>query len=113
MPATHVITFKLKDDTDLLAARSLFEGVFEMKNSCKKADGVSYMLSVRGGKQITEGLLGKLAKEWEWTFVFEFENTDDLQYFLLKDPTHQKFAGSFRPLLADAIALTFDDHVFA
>ncbi|KAL1740046.1 hypothetical protein HDZ31DRAFT_12117, partial [Schizophyllum fasciatum] len=123
MPTTHIIAFKLKEGTDLVAARALFEKAFDFKATvlqaltfhqdlCKKPDGALYVRGVRGGKQVTEGLLGQIAKGWEWAFVFEFANTDDLQYFLLKDPEHQKFAASFRPLLADATALTFDDKVF-
>ncbi|KAL1740928.1 hypothetical protein HDZ31DRAFT_85148 [Schizophyllum fasciatum] len=112
MPTTHIIAVKLKEGTDLVAACALFEKAFDFKDLCKKPDGALYVRAVRGGKQVTEGLLGQIAKGWEWAFVFEFANTDDLQYFLLKDPEHQKFAASFRPLLADATALTFDDKVF-
>ncbi|KAL1702864.1 hypothetical protein EV121DRAFT_292920 [Schizophyllum commune] len=112
MPVAHIITFKLKEDVDLSAARKLFERVYEFKEICKKSDGATYVRAIRGGKQVTDGLLGQLAKDWEYAFLFAFESTNDLEYFLLMDPEHQKFAADFRPLLADAIALTFEDRVF-
>ncbi|KAL1675373.1 hypothetical protein EV122DRAFT_268449 [Schizophyllum commune] len=118
MPVAHIITFKLKEDVELSAARKLFERVYEFKDICKKPDGATYVKANRGGKQVTDGLLGQLAKGWEYAFLFAFEasqcfaSTTDLEYFLLKDPEHQKFAADFRPLLADAIALTFEDRVF-
>ncbi|KAL1663313.1 hypothetical protein GGF50DRAFT_57181 [Schizophyllum commune] len=117
MPVAHIIAFKLKEDVNLSAARKLFERVYEFKEICKKPDGTTYVKAIRGGKQasvlqVTDGLLGQLAKGWEYAFLFAFESTNDLEYFLLKDPEHQKFAADFRPLLADAIALTFEDRVF-
>ena len=33
MPVAHIITFKLKEDVDLSAARKLFERVYEFKVS--------------------------------------------------------------------------------
>ncbi|KAI5828646.1 hypothetical protein K523DRAFT_306745 [Schizophyllum commune Tattone D] len=112
MPTSHVIAVKLKEDVDLAAARKLFERVYEFKEICKKPDDTTYVKAIRGGKQVTEGLLGQLAKGWEYAFLFAFESSTDLEYFLLKDPEHQKFAADFRPLLADAVALTFNDRTF-
>ncbi|WVQ86154.1 hypothetical protein IAT38_008322 [Cryptococcus sp. DSM 104549] len=88
MTILHIVAFKTGSPAGLSALTTAF---LALQSEClNPTTGQPYIQEVRGGKQIsTEGR----DRGMQVCFVMEFENDDDLQYYLYKDPAHEQFKG--------------------
>ncbi|KAK1923245.1 stress responsive A/B barrel domain-containing protein [Papiliotrema laurentii] len=83
MPVTHIVAFNVPANT----AGSLTSAFLDLKEGCKK-DGQSYILSVKGGKQISPE---PFHHDIKVVFIVEFATADDIAYYLDHDPVHDAF----------------------
>ncbi|OWZ30159.1 hypothetical protein LQV05_002847 [Cryptococcus neoformans] len=109
MTIIHVVAFKTATPSTI---GPLTTSIKALKDNCiNPRTGKPYILDLRGGKQIsTEGL----DRGMKVVFVMEFENDDDLQYYLYEDPAHDQFKKSAKGEweAIDVIALDFSNGEF-
>ncbi|WWC92386.1 uncharacterized protein L201_007343 [Kwoniella dendrophila CBS 6074] len=109
MVVYHIVAFKTRSATGLQALREAF---LALPQEClHPTTNKPYIQIARGGKQIsTEGK----DRGMQVCFVMEFENEDDLAYYLDKDPVHEEFknkaGGEWETM--DVVAMDFNEGVF-
>ncbi|OCF45642.1 hypothetical protein I317_00544 [Kwoniella heveanensis CBS 569] len=86
MVVFHIVAFKTRSASGL---QTLRENFLALPERClHPKTGESYIKIARGGKQIsTEGK----DRGMQVCFVMEFDNEEDLAYYLDQDPIHEEF----------------------
>ncbi|WWC72661.1 uncharacterized protein I206_106625 [Kwoniella pini CBS 10737] len=109
MVVYHIVAFKTKSAAGLEPLR---QGFLALPEKClHPKTGKPYIQIARGGKQISSE--GK-DRGMQVCFVMEFENEDDLAYYIDEDPVHEDFkkqAGGEWDVL-DVVAMDFNQGVF-
>ncbi|WVR08682.1 hypothetical protein IAU60_005740 [Kwoniella sp. DSM 27419] len=108
MVVFHIVAFKTKSAEGL---KALTDSFLALPKDCISPAGQPYIKIARGGRQIsTEGK----DHEMQVCFVMEFENEEDLDYYLYKDPVHEQFKtnamGQWETM--DVVALDFKEGAF-
>ncbi|TYJ55230.1 hypothetical protein B9479_004060 [Cryptococcus floricola] len=87
MAIFHIVSFKTSNPEASLGP--LTENLRLLQGSCVNPDTKKpYILDLKGGNVLeTEGR----NKGMEVVFIMEFENKNDLDYYLYKDPAHEEF----------------------
>ncbi|KAL1742713.1 hypothetical protein HDZ31DRAFT_42672 [Schizophyllum fasciatum] len=102
MPVLHVFKFTLRGDTPQSEADRVCSGFLELQGRCKK-DGKAYIVSMKGGRQITDAKAPSL----QYVFVCEFKSEQDLAYFMRDDPVHRAYASTLKPHAVDIQGMEF------
>ncbi|WVQ70779.1 hypothetical protein IAR50_000301 [Cryptococcus sp. DSM 104548] len=107
MTIFHIVSFKTSNPEASLGI--LTENLRLLQGSCVKPDTKKpYILDLKGGKVLkTEGA----NKGMEAVFIMEFGNSDDLDYYLWKDPAHEEFKKSAKGEwgVVDVVAMDFEN----
>ncbi|ODN99580.1 hypothetical protein L198_03424 [Cryptococcus wingfieldii CBS 7118] len=107
MAIFHIVSFKISNPEASLGL--LTEKLRLLQGSCVNPDTKKpYILDLKGGNVLeTEGR----NKGMEVVFIMEFENRNDLDYYLYKDPAHEEFKKSALGELGvvDAVVMDFED----
>ncbi|ORY31288.1 hypothetical protein BCR39DRAFT_587613 [Naematelia encephala] len=108
MTIYHVVSFSTADATSLA---EITKGLRALKTTCVKPDGKPYIKSLHGGSQTSkEGRDHGM----QVAFILEFENDEDLQYYLFTDEVHDQFktkAGK-EYQATGVVVLDFEDGVY-
>ncbi|WVQ95461.1 hypothetical protein IAU59_002558 [Kwoniella sp. CBS 9459] len=109
MVVFHIVAFKTRSASGL---QTLRENFLALPERCvHPKTGESYIKIARGGRQIsTEGK----DRGMQVCFVMEFDNEEDLAYYLDEDPVHEEFknkAGGEWEVL-DVVAMDFNESVY-
>ncbi|KAI5821154.1 stress responsive a b barrel domain-containing protein [Pyronema omphalodes] len=90
MTITHIVLVKLPQAT-AEDFKTLSDGFNSLATGCKKPDGSTYILSVKGGLENSpEAAL--LNKGFTHGWVVEFASKEDRDYYILEDPVHAAYA---------------------
>jgi len=83
---THAVSLRLKPET----AEEASSRFFGLKSLCRKPDGTTYVIDVKGGADISiEGFQNGFTH----IFFVTFASVEDRDYYVTKDPAHTAFVG--------------------
>ncbi|THX65145.1 hypothetical protein D6D11_00683 [Aureobasidium pullulans] len=106
---THIVLFKYRADITWSDFEKHFESFMALKTTS---------LNPTTGKPLIKSLKAGKNRSWEpfnkgftHGFVLEFENQDDLDYYLTKEPVHIAFSKSAGPLIEDSCVIDIKDGV--
>ncbi|KAL1863662.1 hypothetical protein Plec18170_000500 [Paecilomyces lecythidis] len=106
---THIVLFKYKPSITWSEFEAHFDTFLALKHKCVKPDtGRPYMKSMKAGKNRS---WEDFSKGMTHGFVLEFENQDDLDYYLTEDPVHLKFSRDAAPLIEDSVVVDIQDGI--
>ncbi|KAL1736936.1 hypothetical protein EV714DRAFT_279438 [Schizophyllum commune] len=109
MVLQHVLAFNLIPSLSEADVKTVFDGILNLKPTCVKPDGKTYIRSIKGGKQNSKEGADKGIK---WVFIVEFENEEDRDYYVHTDPVHAALAKTLISQVADIAVLDFTEDVF-
>ncbi|KAI5824537.1 hypothetical protein K523DRAFT_420719 [Schizophyllum commune Tattone D] len=109
MVLQHVLAFNLIPSLSEADSKAVFDGIFNLKPTCVKPDGKTYIRSIKGGKQNSKEGADKGIK---WVFIVEFENEEDRDYYVHTDLVHAALAKTLISQVADIAVLDFTEGVF-
>jgi hypothetical protein len=98
---THIVLFKYRPNISWTDFENHFHSFTSLRTKCLR-NGKPYMKSMRMGKNRS---WEPFSKGMTHGFVLEFENQDDLDYYLTKDPVHLEFSRQAGPLLEDSVVV--------
>ncbi|KAJ9117987.1 hypothetical protein QFC20_000268 [Naganishia adeliensis] len=108
-PVTHVVSFKFSPDATVEQRAGLYNALMGLKESCKK-DGEPYILSVKGGRQISKE---PFHHDMQIGFIVEFASSEDLDHYASADEAHQAFIKEWavpeRGVVAGVVVLDFEE----
>ncbi|KAL9620669.1 MAG: hypothetical protein Q9160_004805 [Pyrenula sp. 1 TL-2023] len=110
MTIVHIVLFKPNPSLTKNQVKELYNDMTNLKNTCiHPTTKQPYITSFKGGKDNSpEGKQGG----FEYGFVVEFESTQDRDYYLNDDPSHQAFVAKIKKgLVDDARVLDFEPGV--
>ncbi|KAF7184595.1 hypothetical protein CNMCM7691_005779 [Aspergillus felis] len=106
---THIVLFKYKPSITWSEFERHFEVFLALQHKCVKPDtGRPYMKSMKAGKNRS---WENFSKGMTHGFVLEFENQDDLDYYLMQDPVHLQFSKDAAPMIEDSVVVDIKDGV--
>ncbi|KAI1324890.1 stress responsive A/B barrel domain-containing protein [Xylariaceae sp. FL0255] len=102
MLINHLVLFQYKTDAAADAVGKAIKGMLALKDTCLHAETQKpYIKPLTGGKDNSpEG--------HSYAFVFEFENEEDRDYYLKKNPAHPAFADFLRPIVEKAVVVDYE-----
>lgn len=81
-----------------------------LKDACMKKDtGEKYIVDIRGGRNHSEE---EFKASFTHGFVVEFENAEDVRYYLEEDPAHAAFVEVVKTMLKGAGVVDFTPGMF-
>ncbi|GHJ84062.1 hypothetical protein NliqN6_0464 [Naganishia liquefaciens] len=86
-PVTHIVSFKFNAKASADDQAGLYRALLNLKDACKK-DGKPYILSAKGGRQISKE---PFHHDMQIGFILEFASSEDLDYYCDHDEAHQAF----------------------
>ncbi|CAJ0547387.1 Ff.00g041410.m01.CDS01 [Fusarium sp. VM40] len=97
MGINRVVQFQFKSDTGDEAVKKVSAKIQGLKEKCVHPESnKSYIRSIQGGADSApEGLQQGITH----AFVIQFDNTDDRDYYALKDPAHLAVVAELGPLV--------------
>ncbi|ROW06617.1 hypothetical protein VMCG_04244 [Cytospora schulzeri] len=106
----HIVQFQFKEGTSESDKQNVAHEVLALKDRCLGPEtGKPYIKSLTGGKNNSpEGINDGL----EYAFVVEFENTEDRDYYVFKDPAHDSFKALGGPKLEKAVVVDYNKGLF-
>ncbi|RPB17377.1 hypothetical protein P167DRAFT_561665 [Morchella conica CCBAS932] len=89
MTITHIVMLKYPEGTSEATIKQTLDDAIALKSTClHPKTGKPYMLSVKAGRDNSpEGIQNGFTH----LFVMEFENAEDRDYYVAKDPVHQVY----------------------
>ncbi|RSH86979.1 hypothetical protein EHS25_003467 [Saitozyma podzolica] len=103
MTIYHIVSFKVPGGAS--AHSQLTSDFFSLKDTCvRPTDAKPYISAIRGGRQSSKE--GK-DQGMDVVFILEFDNDEDLQYYLWKDPAHDAFKNNIK--IDGVVVLDFTD----
>ncbi|KAF2654088.1 hypothetical protein K491DRAFT_601522 [Lophiostoma macrostomum CBS 122681] len=110
MTIIHVVLFEFKADTSAEKVTEACEGMLALRNECHHpTSSKPYIKTSSGGVDNSpEGLQGGLTHG----FVVEFESAEDRDYYVKKDPAHQKFIKFVGPLVEQVKVVDYEPGKF-
>lgn len=109
MPVVHIVLFEFKPTLSRETVVNACQRMLDLEKNCKHPKtNKPYVKSHGGGRDNSpEGLQGGFTHG----FVFEFENEEDRDYYVAKDPVHQEFVGFVKELVQNIRAVDFQPGV--
>ncbi|KAF1978063.1 dabb-domain-containing protein [Bimuria novae-zelandiae CBS 107.79] len=111
MAITHVVFFGFKPTVSEEQIVETFNRLQHLEQQCvHPTSSKPYIKSLKaGGNNSPEGL----AKPYTHAFVVEFEDAEDRDYYVDKDPAHNEFKNHVGELLAHLQVVNFEPGNFA
>ncbi|OCL04643.1 hypothetical protein AOQ84DRAFT_415718 [Glonium stellatum] len=96
-PITHIVLFKYSPSITWAKLESHFSSFLSLQSKClHPSTRKPYMKSMRMGKNRS---WEPYSKGMTHGFVLEFEDQDDLNYYLTQDPVHKAFSQTAKDLM--------------
>lgn len=110
MAIIHIVLFQFKPELGASTVDDACQRMLALKTKCVRPDtGKSYIKSLEGGKNNSpEGRAFGLTHG----FVVVFENEEDRQYYVDKDPAHLEYVQSLAGVATDVRVLDYTPGVF-
>ncbi|KAK3380495.1 stress responsive A/B barrel domain-containing protein [Lasiosphaeria ovina] len=107
---THIVLFQFKQEADAAAVETACANFLALKESCLSLNSQQpYIKSMTGGKDNSpEGKQDGLTHG----FVMQFATADERNYYLEKDPAHQKFKKEVEPIVQKVTVVDFTAGTF-
>ncbi|EOD46538.1 putative stress responsive a b barrel domain-containing protein [Neofusicoccum parvum UCRNP2] len=110
MPIFHIVQFGFKPDASAEKIDDICRRMLSLKDNCVHPTAQKpYIKSAIGGRDTSpEGHQGGVTH----VFVSEFENEEDRQYYLDKDPAHIEFKNAVKDLVQTVRVVDFEPGKF-
>ncbi|KAG9628939.1 hypothetical protein KCU95_g12690, partial [Aureobasidium melanogenum] len=106
---THIVLFKYRSDITWSDFEKHFESFMALKTkSLNPTTGKPLIMSLKAGKNRS---WEPFNKGFTHGFVLEFENQEDLDYYLTQEPVHIEFSRNAGPLIEDSCVIDIKDGV--
>ncbi|KAG9666640.1 hypothetical protein KCU99_g6518, partial [Aureobasidium melanogenum] len=106
---THVVLFKYRPDITWSDFEKHFESFMALKTkSLNPKTGKPLIMSLKAGKNRS---WEPFNKGFTHGFVLEFENQEDLNYYLTQEPVHIEFSRNAGPLIEDSCVIDIKDGI--
>ncbi|PYI10635.1 dabb-domain-containing protein [Aspergillus sclerotiicarbonarius CBS 121057] len=107
---THIVQFQFKSSTSTEKIQEACAHLVSLKEKClHPTTQQPYIRSFKAGKQDSpEGMNNGITH----VFVMQFENNQDREYYLTKDPAHIGFVKSIDGLVEKIQVVDFTEGVF-
>ncbi|KAG9524777.1 hypothetical protein KCU93_g6156, partial [Aureobasidium melanogenum] len=106
---THIVLFKYRPDITWSDFEKHFESFMALKTkSLNPKTGKPLIMSLKAGKNRS---WEPFNKGFTHGFVFEFENQEDLDYYLTQEPVHIEFSRNAGPLIEDSCVIDIKDGI--
>ncbi|KAF7375872.1 Stress responsive A/B barrel domain-containing protein [Mycena sanguinolenta] len=107
MSLIHIVLFQFKADASPETTQKACADMLGLKERCIHPDSQRpYIKSLTGGKDNSSEGLQK--NGIQYAFVVEFATTEDRDYYVATDPTHQAFVKSIGPIVAKVIVVDYN-----
>ncbi|TID24158.1 stress responsive A/B barrel domain protein [Venturia nashicola] len=106
----HVVLFEFKSKATDEQVKEACDRMLGLAQACVHPDTKApyIKMSVGGKNNSIEGMEGGLTHG----FVVNFENIEDRDYYVKKDPAHEAFVKSIGDIMASARVVDFEPGVF-
>ncbi|KAK2795360.1 hypothetical protein FQN50_009751 [Emmonsiellopsis sp. PD_5] len=110
MGVTHIVLFQFKASASADAIKDVCDRMLALKDICiHPTDQKPYLKTSIGGRDNSpEGLQDGITH----AFVVEFENVEDRDYYVNKDPAHLDFVGGLGDVVQKVQVIDFTNGVF-
>ncbi|KAG9731090.1 hypothetical protein KCU73_g11688, partial [Aureobasidium melanogenum] len=106
---THIVLFKYRPDITWSDFEKHFESFMALKTkSLNPKTGKPLIMSLKAGKNRS---WEPFSKGFTHGFVLEFENQEDLDYYLTQEPVHIEFSRNTGPLIDDSCVIDIKDGI--
>ncbi|KAJ7178113.1 stress responsive A/B barrel domain protein [Mycena filopes] len=106
----HIVMFAFEPSATPEQVQEVCDGMLALKDNCLHPQTTKpYIMTASGGKNNSaEGLHG----DFKHAFVSRFENEEDRDYYVNKDPAHQEFVKSISGIVSKAQVVDYMPGVF-
>ncbi|CAH0046612.1 unnamed protein product [Clonostachys solani] len=109
-PVTHTVLFGYKASLDPAVVKASVAQFLSLKEACLSPDtNKPYIISLKGGKDNSPEMSEDGATHG---FVVELPSEEARDYYVFKDPAHQKFKADVKDLIDKSIIVDFFDGVY-